>query len=139
MVVGHRAVEAVELGVHVLGEHGHHGVFVVVRVVVEAALRVRLLQLAARARHAGIGHRHRAAGDVLLLEQGHRHAFFEQTAGRHQARGAGTHDRDVAVDGLLAAARELFGALLELARADAGVFQALYRGVLDGHAGGGGA
>ena len=137
MVVGHGAVEAVELGVHVLGKNGHHGVFVVVRVVVEAALGIVLLQLAARARHAGVGHGHGTAGDVLLLEQGDLHALFQQAGGCHKACGAGAHDDDVGVDGLLGAAGQLFGALLEFARVDARIAEAFERGILDGVAGGG--
>ena len=129
----------VMIGVDVVGEQAEHGVDVVQGAVLEAAAGVVGLELRAGSGDAAVGHAHGAAGDVLLLEQGHAVAHLEQARGADEARGAGTDDDDVLGLGELGNDERGGGGSAEVdLGVAAGVGDGLAHGALDGHGGEGG-
>lgn len=94
-LIGHCAVETVVFGHEVLAHDSQHTRFVEHGVLIVSSQRIVRLQLRFRRRDARVGHRHRAAGNVLFLEEHDRLAGLQKTDGGDESRGARTGQCDI--------------------------------------------
>ncbi len=131
-LIGHRAIETVVLGHEVLAHDRQHACLAEHGVLVVPSDCVVRLQLRFRSRHARVGHRHRAARDVLLLEEDDRLAGFQETDGGDESCGAGPRKRNIHLDGLVGPAARLCGSQAEGRQVAAGVHDCIRDGVPDG-------